>query len=75
MKIEELIDRYFEGQTHVRKNANYAVSSRKKMYRNRYKYTVPCLSAWIRKQKHSGKKVLLLKSLPSAVALFTQREE
>ena len=64
MKIEELIDRYFEGQT-----------SRKKMYRNRYKYIVPCLSAWIRKQKHSGKKVLLLKSLPSAVALFTQREE
>ena len=70
MKIEELIDR-----PHVRKNANYAVSSRKKMYRNRYKYIVPCLSAWIRKQKHSGKKVLLLKSLPSAVALFTQREE
>lgn len=23
------------------------------MYRNRYKYIVPCLSAWIRKQKHS----------------------
>lgn len=40
------------------------------MYRNRYKYIVPCLSAWIRKQKHSGKKVLLLKSLPSAVAFI-----
>ena len=68
MKIEELIDRYFEGQTSCEEE-------RKKMYRNRYKYIVPCLSAWIRKQKHSGKKVLLLKSLPSAVALFTQREE
>ena len=64
MKIEELIDRYFEGQTSCEEER-----------RNRYKYIVPCLSAWIRKQKHSGKKVLLLKSLPSAVALFTQREE
>lgn len=75
MKIEELIDRYFEGQTSCEEERELRSFFTQEMYRNRYKYIVPCLSAWIRKQKHSGKKVLLLKSLPSAVALFTQREE
>ena len=60
MKIEELIDRYFEGQT----------SSHKRIYRNPYKYTVPCLPAWLKKQKHSGKKASLLKNSLSVDASF-----
>lgn len=70
MKIEELIDRYLRDRPHVTRNANCAVSSHKRTYRNPYKYTVPCLPAWTRKQKHSGKKVSLLKNSLSIDASF-----
>lgn len=75
MKIEELIDRYFEGQTSCEEERELRSFFTQENVPESLQVYRPCLSAWIRKQKHSGKKVLLLKSLPSAVALFTQREE
>lgn len=74
MKIEELIDRYFEGQTSCEEERELRSFFTQENVPESLQVYRPLLSR-IRKQKHSGKKVLLLKSLPSAVALFTQREE
>lgn len=65
MKIEELIDRYFEGQTSCDEEREL-----RRFFTQENKYTVPCLPVWIKKQKHSRKKASLLKNSLSVDASF-----
>lgn len=75
MKIEELIDRYFEGQTSCEEERELRSFFTQENVPESLQVYRPLFVCLDQEAKHSGKKVLLLKSLPSAVALFTQREE